>query len=48
MNRVLATGVEQHLRSRGLEVLEASELPPNDGGIAAGQAWVALMTGTES
>ena len=48
MNRVLATGVERHLRSRGLGVLEASELPPNDGGIAAGQAWVALMAGMES
>jgi len=48
MNRVLATGVERHLRSHGLGVLEASELPPNDGGIAAGQAWVALMAGMES
>jgi hydrogenase maturation protein HypF len=48
MNRVLATGVERHLQAHGLEVLEASELPPNDGGIAAGQAWVALMAGGES
>jgi hydrogenase maturation protein HypF len=43
MNRVLTAGVEQRLLSHGLDVLEASELPPNDGGLAAGQAWVTLM-----
>jgi hydrogenase maturation protein HypF len=48
MNRVLSAAVEHHLEDRGLTVLEASELPPNDGGLAAGQAWVVLMAGTES
>jgi hydrogenase maturation protein HypF len=47
MNRLLASGVEQHLVAAGLEPYEACELPPNDGGIAAGQAWVALMSGRE-
>jgi len=43
MNRVLAADVERRLRASGLAVFEACELPPNDGGIAAGQAWVVLM-----
>jgi len=48
MNRVLSTAVGCHLEGMGLTVLEAAELPPNDGGLAAGQAWVALMAGMES
>jgi hydrogenase maturation protein HypF len=44
MNRVLATEVARRLADAGLVVHEACELPPNDGGIAAGQAWVALMS----
>ena len=47
MNRLLAHGVERRLEERGLAVHEACELPPNDGGISAGQAWVALMSGRE-
>jgi hydrogenase maturation protein HypF len=43
MNRLLAAGVEARLVAAGLAVHEACELPPNDGGIAAGQAWVALL-----
>ena len=43
MNRLLAADVESRLLSAGLAVHEACELPPNDGGIAAGQAWVALL-----
>jgi len=45
MNRVLTAELEQHLAAAGFTVLEAGELPPNDGGLAAGQAWVALMAG---
>jgi len=48
MNRVLSAEVARHLEGMGLAVLEAAELPPNDGGLAAGQAWVALMAGMES
>jgi hydrogenase maturation protein HypF len=44
MNRLLAGEVGRRLGQRGLAVHEACELPPNDGGIAAGQAWVALMS----
>ena len=47
MNRVLATEVARRLADAGLVVHEACELPPNDGGIAAGQAWVALMSKAE-
>ena len=44
MNRLLAADVEKRLTAAGLAVYEACELPPNDGGIAAGQAWVALLS----
>jgi hydrogenase maturation protein HypF len=47
MNRVLAIEVVRRLADAGLVVHEACELPPNDGGIAAGQAWVALMSKAE-
>ena len=43
MNRLLAADVRRRLETARLRVFEAIELPPNDGGIAAGQAWVALM-----
>jgi hydrogenase maturation protein HypF len=43
MNRLLAADVESRLLAARLAVYEACELPPNDGGIAAGQAWVALL-----
>jgi len=43
MNRVLSDEVGRLLGQAGIRFYEACELPPNDGGIAAGQAWVALM-----
>jgi len=43
MNRVLSDEVGRLLGQTGIGFYEACELPPNDGGIAAGQAWVALM-----
>ena len=44
LNRRLAAGLREGLRRRGLHLLEARHLPPNDGGLSLGQAWVALHT----
>jgi hydrogenase maturation protein HypF len=40
-NAILSSGLRRELVAGGLTVLEAREAPPNDGGIALGQAWVA-------
>ena len=42
MNYVLASRLRSLLEARGLTVLEARQVPPNDGGISLGQAAVAL------
>jgi hydrogenase maturation protein HypF len=41
LNRLLADGLESALSGRGLTVLRARALPPNDGGISLGQAQAA-------
>ncbi len=44
-NRLLLERTVEHLRAAGLRVLVPERLPPNDGGIAYGQAAVAAATG---
>jgi hydrogenase maturation protein HypF len=41
LNAILTAGVRRALQARGFAVLEAQQVPPNDGGLALGQAWVA-------
>jgi hydrogenase maturation protein HypF len=50
LNHILSQGLRSRLNAAGITVLEARQLPPNDGGISLGQAWVArqLATSRES
>jgi hydrogenase maturation protein HypF len=43
LNALLARGLRDALAARGLTMLEAQQVPPNDGGLSLGQAWVALQ-----
>jgi hydrogenase maturation protein HypF len=48
-NRVLLTATADHLRAAGMRVLIPRALPPNDGGVAFGQAAIAAArTSVES
>ncbi len=42
LNHILSRKLGQLLTERGLTVLEARQVPPNDGGLSLGQAWVAM------
>jgi hydrogenase maturation protein HypF len=42
LNAILARGLRVRLAARGVALLEARAVPPNDGGLSLGQAWVAL------
>jgi hydrogenase maturation protein HypF len=42
LNRLLSKGLRGCLEAEGLSVYEAGQLPPNDGGLSLGQAWVAM------
>ena len=44
MNAVLMSALRQHLEAQGVVVFEAQRAPPNDGGLALGQGWVARHT----
>ncbi len=41
LNNVLTEGLSQCLKNEGLKVYLPRQHPPNDGGIALGQAWTA-------
>jgi hydrogenase maturation protein HypF len=42
LNALLTAQLVARLNPQGIRVLEARQAPPNDGGIALGQAWVAI------
>jgi hydrogenase maturation protein HypF len=44
LNAILARGLSRALTRAGIVLLEAQRVPPNDGGLALGQAWVALQS----
>jgi hydrogenase maturation protein HypF len=41
LNRLLGSALQEGLARRGLRFVAARALPPNDGGLSLGQAWVA-------
>ncbi|MFC5303269.1 carbamoyltransferase HypF [Azospira restricta] len=47
LNQVLVRGLRSRLATHGLTLVEAQRLPPNDGGLALGQAWVAMNSDIE-
>ena len=45
LNRILSNRLRQRLESEGMNVFEACQVPPNDGGLSLGQAWIAMQPG---
>lgn len=43
LNQILVRGLRTRLGAHGMRLFEARQVPPNDGGVAVGQAWVALQ-----
>ncbi len=41
LNAIISRGLRNTLSARGITMLEACAVPPNDGGLSLGQAWVA-------
>lgn len=44
LNHILSRHLGDLLTQGGLKVLEARQIPPNDGGLSLGQAWVAMQS----
>lgn len=42
LNAILSSELSDKLRREGMDVLEACQVPPNDGGLSLGQAWLAM------
>ena len=43
LNRILSADLRRRLEAEGRMVFEAARVPPNDGGLSLGQAWIALQ-----
>lgn len=43
LNHILSRQLRRHLSDAGITVLESRHVPPNDGGLSLGQAWVAMQ-----
>ena len=43
LNAIVSRGLRVALAKRGFDMLEASAVPPSDGGLSLGQAWVARL-----
>ncbi|WP_288130090.1 carbamoyltransferase HypF [Accumulibacter sp.] len=43
LNQVFVRGLRARLGAQGIKLVEARQVPPNDGGLSVGQAWIALQ-----